>query len=60
MAEEKLIRVRVVKNDTGEPELIGLEGDLFRIEADGQWLVYLDNDKIPTRFPPEELEVIQQ
>ena len=51
-------RVRVIANDTGEPELVGLEGDLVKRDPDGQWVVFLDDDKMPTRFPPAELAVL--
>lgn len=57
LAEAK--RVRVLSNDTDEPELVGMEGDCGGIMNDGLINVYLDGDKLPTRFPENELEVIE-
>ena len=58
---EPCIRVRVVMNDGYEPELIGMEGDLAGVDHEllgGKCTVFLDDDKMPTSFPANELVIL--
>ena len=52
------MRVRIIKNNTDEPELVGMTGDVARVKDDGTVVVFLDGDSMPTEFPPGEVTIL--
>lgn len=51
--------VVVVKNFADEPELLGMRGQVFRVDGStvGVWLEY---DKYPTTFRKDEVKKVEQ